>query len=99
MRWLVVESKEVNHFPKWKKTVGISKDGDVFVPAAIAGCEKKVSISTLTKTHVFIRADHVYVPMIWLIGAYPSSMERCWVLGKVAVWWHYSNLNSLHNSQ
>lgn len=82
MKWLVVSSKIINHYPEWKRTIGILNDGEVFVPAAIGGSEKKVSLSTLnTLVTVRIRHDHVYVPMVWLAESFPSSIDMCWVMG------------------
>ncbi|NMX94020.1 MULTISPECIES: hypothetical protein [unclassified Pseudomonas] len=88
MRWLVVNYKNFNTLPQWKRTVGISADGSVFVPAAIGGVEKTVSISTLRdQVPVRIRADHVYVPMVWLAENYPTSLDECWIMGDAALKW------------
>ncbi|WP_143031427.1 MULTISPECIES: hypothetical protein [Pseudomonas] len=85
MRWLVVSSGEIEKLPVWKRTVGISKDGSIFVPAAIGGIEKAVSTSTLRdKISVRIRDNHVYVPMVWLAENYPRSLDECWILGSAA---------------
>ncbi|MFL1545001.1 hypothetical protein [Pseudomonas sp. O39] len=88
MRWLVVNYKSLNTLPQWKRTVGISADGSVFVPAAIGGAEKTVSISTLRdQVPVRIRADHVYVPMVWLAENFPVSLEGCQMMGDAALKW------------
>jgi hypothetical protein len=85
MRWLVVNSENVKKLPEWKRTVGISTDGSVFVPAAIGGIEKVVSTSTLRdKISIRIRDNHVYVPMVWLAENYPCSLDGCWILGSAA---------------
>lgn len=88
MQWLVLSYKSIKFAPKWKRTVGISKDGCVFVPAAIGGVEKAVSISTLKdQVPVRIRTEHVYVPMVWLAENYPLSLGTCWVMGHAAFKW------------
>lgn len=88
MQWLVLSYESIKCAPKWKRTVGISKDGSVFVPAAIGGVEKAVSISTLKdQVPVRIRTEHVYVPMVWLAENYPLSIGKCWVMGSEALKW------------
>ncbi|WP_339531064.1 hypothetical protein [Pseudomonas mucidolens] len=89
MRWLVVKAKDMNHLPIWKRSVGISRDGTVFIPAAIGGVEKTVAISTLRdNVPVRIRADHVYVPMVWLSETCPQALDRCWFMGRAALKWY-----------
>lgn len=100
MRWLVVNSKDIDHLPKWKRSVGISDDGTVFIPAAIGGVEKAVSISTLRdQIPTRIRDNHVYVPMVWLSENCPQSLERCWIMGRAAFNWHVRSKTGNGNMQ
>ncbi|WP_129389869.1 hypothetical protein [Pseudomonas sp. DTU12.3] len=78
MLWLCVRSPYGVKAPSWKRSIAINRDGTVFVAAAVAGKEKEVSISTLTKpTSVLICFDHVYVPMAWMVENFPTSKVRC----------------------
>lgn len=85
MRWLIIKSKNLDHLPQWKRSVGISDNGTIFIPAAIGRDEKVVSISTLKYQTLFrIYANHVYVPVAWLPKHWPHSLDQCCFFARAA---------------
>ena len=66
-----------SRWPKWKRTVGVSDDGDIFVPAAFYGHEAALFLCTSSDgepvcycmKHLFIRTD-------WLKREMPKRREE-----------------------
>lgn len=79
MLWFCVRSSQGTKSPAWKRSIAINREGIVFVPAAIAGKEKDVSISTLfDRTPVLLCFDHVYVPVAWVVEHFPMCRSHCY---------------------
>lgn len=86
MLWFCVRSAHGTKSPVWKRSIAISREGIVFVPAVIAGKEKDVSISTLfDRTPVLLCFDHVYVPVAWMVEHFPMCRVRCCEMLKAAL--------------
>ncbi len=86
MTWLIVNGNDIKLFPSWKRAIYLAKDGKVYVAAALGGSEKKVSTCTLAdRTPFLIYANHVYVPMLWIIKNFPAAMQYCKLIGDLAL--------------
>lgn len=83
MQWFEVDNSTDENIPRWARTSGISRDGVVFVPAAMAGNEKEVFLSTTyDNTPAATHLDHFYVPADWLAAAFPEKAELCQIISK-----------------
>ena len=81
MIWLEVENPEGKKIPKWMRTLGISAEQTVFVPAAIGGNELTVSLCTAYDgTAMVTYRNHVFVPSAWLSKEFPDARELCEVM-------------------
>lgn len=81
MIWLESENVVGKNFPKWVRSVGISEDGTVFVPAAIAGNEQEVFLCTAYDgAAVATYRNHVFVPATWLAKEFPDAKELCEIM-------------------
>ncbi|MBT0624490.1 hypothetical protein KIH32_11280 [Pseudomonas fluorescens] len=81
MIWLEIESPEGKKIPKWMRTLGISNEQTIFVPAAIGGNELTVSLCTAydgTSMHTY--RNHIFVPSTWLSEEFPAARELCSVM-------------------
>lgn len=87
MLWFCVRSSHGAKSPAWKRSIAISREGIVFVPAVIAGKEKDVSLSTLfDHTPVLLCFDHVYVPVAWMVEHFPVCRSLCYDMMKAALY-------------
>jgi hypothetical protein len=79
MNWFELEQPEGKKLPAWRRTFGVSEEGnEVFVPAAIAGNEQKVFLCVNYDGTPFAHVhNHVYVPAIWLSKEFPDTKELC----------------------
>lgn len=81
MKWLTIENSENAddpQFPEWARTVGITDQGLVFVPAGLAGSEDEVAMCMLydgTESHLY--RNHTYVPADWMAAEFPKTIEAC----------------------
>ncbi|SEF32546.1 hypothetical protein ABL840_21585 [Variovorax sp. NFACC27] len=85
MDWFVSDMGG-DKFPHWMRRLGISKDdGEVVVPAAIAGNEYEVALRAegdgVPRHH---RDGHVYVSATWLSNAFPDASVVCEKLAFIA---------------
>ncbi len=85
MDWFVSDMGG-DKFPRWMRTFGISKEnGEVFVPAAIAGDEREVGLRAKGNgVPCFHHNEHAYVPATWLSRAFPGTREVCEKLTLIA---------------
>lgn len=83
MQWFEVENPENKKIPKWKRSVGLSEEGVVFVPAAMTGNESEVFLCAgYDGTTVVQYLNHVYVPAGWLAAEFPKTAEICEIINK-----------------
>lgn len=81
MIWLEIENPEGKKIPKWIRTLGISTEQTIFVPAAIGGNEMTVSLCTAYDgTAMVTYRNHVFVPSAWLSKEFPDARELCEVM-------------------
>lgn len=64
--------------PKWRRTLAVSGDGTVFMPAAVAGDEKKVGLCALYDgVSAAVVHKHLFLPTDWLAREYPVVADIC----------------------
>lgn len=81
MIWLETENPSGKKMPKWIRSLGISDDGVVFVPAAIGGNEQNVFLCTAYDgASAATYRNHVFVPSTWLSKEFPDTRELCEVM-------------------
>lgn len=79
MRWFSIDNPMFERFPPWMKRFGVSQlDGEVYLPAAIAGAvelvlEKAISSRVTPEMH----DEHAYLPAQWLIAQFPQTQDVC----------------------
>ena len=60
----------------WQRSYGISKDGEFYVPAAIAGDEQKVMMcASFDGIGIATYRKHLYIPLTWAKREYPDAAE------------------------
>lgn len=60
----------------WKRTYGISKDGEFYVPAAIAGDEQKIMMcASYDGIGIAHYKNHLYIPLTWAKKEFPDAAE------------------------
>lgn len=83
MQWIEVENLEGKKIPRWKRSAGQSKEGVVFVPAAMTGNENEVFLcACYDGTPVAHYLNHLYVPADWLAVEFPKTAEICATISK-----------------
>lgn len=82
MIWLETETPSgKKKLPRWVRSMGISDDGVVFVPAAMAGNEQAVFLCTAYDgTASVTYLNHVFVSSTWLAKEYPDTRELCEIM-------------------
>lgn len=81
MQWIEVENSEGKKISKWKRSVGLSNEGVVFVPAAMTGNESDVFLCAgYDGTSVVQYLNHIYVPADWLAAEFPKTAEICKII-------------------
>ncbi|PHN33537.1 hypothetical protein [Pseudomonas sp. ICMP 561] len=81
MIWLEIENPEGKKIPKWMRTLGVSEDHSIFVPAAIGGNEMSVSLCTAYDgTAMVTYRNRVFVPSTWMSKEFPDTRELCEVM-------------------
>ncbi len=84
MKWFVCENPELKGLPKWQRSTGLSSDGVVYVPAALAGNETAIFYCALNDCiPVENYLNHRYVPADWLAREYPKTAELCEIFIKI----------------
>jgi hypothetical protein len=76
--WYAAPSPEGQKVPEWIRSAGIREDGQVFVPAAVAGNESEVALCLLYDgTESFTYLNHTFVPAMWMAREFPATRELC----------------------
>lgn len=78
MEWFEVEAPPGKKIPKWMRSAGLSEDGVVFVPGAMAANEMEVILCAgYDCTPVVTYLKHAYFPSTWLAAEFPEAKELC----------------------
>jgi hypothetical protein len=78
MRWISVEQPEGKRIPEWARSIGVTEDGRVFVPAAMGGSEQEVFLClAYDGTECVEYLKHYYVPIDWMASEFPNTKETC----------------------
>lgn len=78
IRWFSVPNLEHKCFPEWRRSFGISDEGDVFMPAAMAGDDTEMHVMLCAAAEGQVTAvhlDHHFVPIGWLKREFPKHFE------------------------
>lgn len=76
--WFCVPNPEHKRFPEWRRSFGIAHNGDVFVPAAMAGDDSELHVMACAAADGQVTAvhlDHHFVPSAWLKREFPKHFE------------------------
>lgn len=78
IHWFSISNQDEKRFPEWRRSFGVSDNGTVFVPAAMAGDETEMNVmlcacSDGQGTAVYL--DHHFVPSVWLKNEFPKHSE------------------------
>ena len=64
--------------PKWKRTLAVSDDGTVYMPAAAAGNENEVGMrASFDGVSAVVISKHLFLPTNWLTREYPDVADIC----------------------
>ena len=80
MKWVIALDCEKNDggYPEWLRTIALRSDGEVFVPALIAGDESAIGFYCLVNDiDSYLYNDHLYVPADWMSAEHPETREEC----------------------
>lgn len=75
-QWMVVEFTlpKAKRLPKWARSVAISPEGKLYVPAALAASEMVVMVTAgYDGTPVMISDDHLFVEADWMEREFPVT--------------------------
>lgn len=71
-----LEKQEGVTLTLWKRSFGISTDGEFYVPAALAGDEQKVMMcASYDGIGIATYRKHLYIPLTWAKKEYPDAAE------------------------
>ena len=78
IHWFSISNQDGKRFPEWRRSFGVSDNGTVFVPAAMAGDETEMNVmlcacSDGQGTAVYL--NHHFVPSVWLKNESPKHSE------------------------
>jgi phytoene/squalene synthetase len=78
VRWLEVPAGAVGRSPSWLRSVGLSRDGRVYLPAAFGGDEAEMALRVVRDGEPAVsHRDHTFVPSDWLARVAPHRAELC----------------------
>lgn len=64
--------------PKWQRSAAIDQDGEVYIPAVIAGNEKTVFLCVAGDIEpVVIDSGHLFVRATWMAREFPAERAVC----------------------
>jgi hypothetical protein len=76
--WLMVgagSSRRARLVPGWKRSACLC-GGEVYIPAAVLGDERRVLLHLIADGVGFVRdSGHTYVPASWAKRGYPAEVE------------------------
>ncbi|MBV6013975.1 hypothetical protein KUT70_18855 [Pseudomonas aeruginosa] len=78
IHWFAVSNSEHKRFPEWRRSFGISDNGVVFVPAAMAGDDSELNVMLCAAGEgqsTLVHLDHHFVPSSWLKREFPKHSE------------------------
>ena len=78
IHWFAVSNSEHKRFPEWRRSFGISDNGVVFVPAAMAGDDSELNVMLCAAAEgqsTLVHLDHHFVPSGWLKREFPKHSE------------------------
>jgi len=78
IQWFSVSNLDGKRFPEWRRSFGVSDNGTVFVPAAMAGDETEQNVMLCAlgdKQGTAVYLDHHFVPSDWLKNEFPKHSE------------------------
>ncbi|KRV02459.1 Uncharacterised protein [Pseudomonas aeruginosa] len=78
IHWFAVSNPEQKRFPEWRRSFGISDNGTVFVPAAMAGDDSELHVMLCASADgqsTTVHLDHHFVPSDWLKREFPKHFE------------------------
>jgi len=76
--WYAAPNAGSQKIPEWFRSAGITENGKIFVPAAIAGDESEVALCLLYDgTESYTHLNHIYVPADWMVREFPNTQELC----------------------
>lgn len=76
--WFAVSNLEKKRYPEWRRSFGVTQEGVIFVPAAMAGdtAEHLVVVIAITDNQrVAEYLNHSFVPSGWLKRDFPKHRE------------------------
>lgn len=76
MQWFTVSDQNRARGPEWLRIFGINKDGEVFVPAALAGGDMEEMVALCAAGNAqptILYLGHYYVAGNWLKTAFPEK--------------------------
>lgn len=74
--WFCAETLPEQDAPKWKQSAGVDEKGEIYVPAIIAGEEKKIFFdSEWDDEPIAILDDHLFVQSKWVKKNYPNTED------------------------
>lgn len=77
MKVVEFENPLGKRIPAWLRTVYVREDGEVFVPAAIAGADSDVGLCAIySQTHAVKVGTHLYVPARWMETVFPEAADK-----------------------
>lgn len=78
IHWFAVPNPEHKRYPEWQRSCGVSEDGTVFVPAAMAGDESEMNVMLCAANEgqlTVLHLNHHFVPSGWLKTEFPKHRE------------------------
>ena len=79
MEWIERKNQDGEKLPRWQRSIGVSDDGTIFVPAASAGGSENTVFfcASNDSVQVVTYLKHIYVPSSLLSLEYPEIKETC----------------------
>ncbi|RON06241.1 hypothetical protein [Pseudomonas brassicacearum] len=78
IRWFAVSNPEYKRYPEWRRSFGITDEGVVFVPAAMAGDSPELHVMLCAANEgqaTAVHLNHHFVPSNWLKRELPKHHE------------------------
>jgi len=78
IHWFAVSNTEQKRYPEWRRSFGVSDEGEVFVPAAMAGDSPEDEVMLCAAgdgQSTALHLDHYFVPSAWLKREFPKHRE------------------------
>lgn len=68
-----------DNWPKWKRSFLVNEDGQVFLPAILAGNENNVFFMASWDGGIetVLHKKHLFVPLKWMLSEFPETSDIC----------------------